>query len=167
MLLALAGRPESCCLSLILGFLHLQAISCSTIRHIQVRLAVSHVILPNIICSVLWHGSKTFQTPLVSPHFLSSPLQVVPPFSVATALQLSGAGHPCSLSLKPLSAIFQMAFPEIFPFYFLAALSSLHFIPVCWRVLRMQSNFCRLGPNCVSESTEAIFPCNKYTSRDA
>lgn len=60
----------------------------------------------------------------MSTHPLPFPLPVDPRFQVATALELLGAGHPCLLSLKPPSAVFQVAFCELFPFYFLAAFPS-------------------------------------------
>lgn len=106
-------------------------------------------------------------------HFIISlPLYQLP--SVALTLLgcrcSPGFGSWTSLLTKSQAAFcsFSGGSPWDIPFLFLG-FSSLpsFFIPGCWKVLCMQSSFCRLGPNCVSESTEAIFPCNKYTSRDA
>lgn len=92
------------------------------------------------------------------------PLPVVPPFLVVIALQVSGAGYPCSLNLL---LFFRWLCPRYSLFNSWLLFPPPHFISVYWRVFCMQRSSCRLGPNCVSEHTQAIFPCNKCTSRDA
>lgn len=88
------------------------------LQHFQEQLAVSHIILPTIICSVLLRGSKTIHWFLL---ILSLPSASDP--------TLLGCHCPVafrsriSLLMQP-SAIFQEAFPQIPPFYCLAALPS-------------------------------------------
>lgn len=92
----------------------------SKIQHIQEWLGFSHVILAAIIYLALWHVSKMVQTTVFTSSSLfpsTSCHQLLSPFLVVAALQVLGAGPPCSLSLKPPSAPFQVALPGIFPFY--------------------------------------------------
>lgn len=116
----------------------------------------------NLLSFMVWLQDHSDSTGFSS--YSPFPLPVVPPFLVATALQLSGAGYPCS---HHLLLFFRWLPPRYSLFISWLLFPPPHFISVYWRVLCMQSSFYRLGPNCVSEHTEAIFPCNKYTSRDA
>lgn len=116
----------------------------------------------NLLSFMVWFQNHSDFTDFSS--YSPFPLPVVPPLLVDPALQLLGAGYPCSHNLL---LFFRWLSPRYSLFIPWLLFPPPHFISVYWRVLCMQRSFYRLGPNCVSEHTEAIFPCNKCTSRDA